>query len=110
MCKSSYCYQRTRLEYDKYKDLRKQIRIIFKESNNSYGYRRLHSAVAKSFKRVSEKVIRRIMVEENLIVNTPKTRKYNSYKGEISPEVENIINRIFMQTSLMKMAYRHYRV
>ena len=35
------------------------------------------------------------MVEENLIVNTPKTRKYNSYKGEISPEVENIINRDF---------------
>ena len=35
------------------------------------------------------------MVEENLIVNTPKTRKYNSYKGEVSPEVENIINRDF---------------
>ena len=60
-----------------------------------YGYRRLHSAVAKSFKRVSEKVIRRIMAEENLFVNTPKIRKYNSYKGEISPEVENIINRDF---------------
>ena len=95
MAKSIYCYQRTRLEYDKYKDLRKQIRIIFKESNNSYGYRRLHSAVAKSYKRVSEKVIRRIMAEENLFVNTPKTRKYNSYKGEISPEVENVINRDF---------------
>ena len=55
----------------------------------------MYLALAKSFKRVSDKVIRQIMVEENLIVNTPKTRKYNSYKGEISPEVENIINRDF---------------
>ena len=35
------------------------------------------------------------MAEENLFVNTPKIRKYNSYKGEISPDVENIINRDF---------------
>ena len=34
------------------------------------------------------------MAEENLFVYTPKTRKYNSYKGEISPEVENIINML----------------
>lgn len=80
MAKSSYCYQRTKLKYDKYKVLRSQIKTIFKESNNSYGYTRVYLALAKSVKRVSEKVIRRIMVEENLIVNTPKTRKYNSYK------------------------------
>ena len=35
------------------------------------------------------------MKDEQLIVKTAKKRKYNSYKGEISPEVENIINRDF---------------
>src|SRR5665648_240017 len=44
---------------------------------------------------VSEKVIRRIMKEEDLVVLNIKRKKYNSYKGEITPEVENIINRDF---------------
>ena len=35
------------------------------------------------------------MKEDNLQINYPKQKKYNSYKGEISPEVENIINRDF---------------
>ena len=44
---------------------------------------------------VSEKVVRRIMKEDNLIVYQKRTRKYNSYKGEISQEVKNIIERDF---------------
>jgi transposase InsO family protein len=35
------------------------------------------------------------MKEENLTVQIKKTRKYNSYKGEISPAAENLINRNF---------------
>lgn len=35
------------------------------------------------------------MNDEQLIVKTTKKRKYNSYKGEISPEVDNVINRDF---------------
>lgn len=44
---------------------------------------------------VSEKVVRRIMKEDNLIVYQKRTRRYNSYKGEISQEVKNIIERDF---------------
>ena len=44
---------------------------------------------------VSEKVVRRIMKEECLSVRSVKRKKYNSYAGEISPEVANIINRDF---------------
>ena len=43
----------------------------------------------------SEKVIRRLMKEENLAVRCVKQRKYSSYAGEISPEVANIVNRDF---------------
>lgn len=35
------------------------------------------------------------MKEENLVVPYNKRRRYSSYKGEISPEVANIINRDF---------------
>ena len=39
------------------------------------------------------------MRDEDLIVLTKKARKYNSYKGEISPEVDNIISRDFYAES-----------
>jgi transposase InsO family protein len=35
------------------------------------------------------------MKDENLVVPNIKRKKYSSYKGEISPEVENIVNRDF---------------
>ena len=35
------------------------------------------------------------MREENLIVSLKKHRKYNSYKGEITPSVPDILNRDF---------------
>lgn len=44
---------------------------------------------------LSEKFIRRFMKEENLIVRLTKTKKYNSYKGEISPSVPNVLNHDF---------------
>ena len=46
-------------------------------------------------KKVSEKVVRRIMKQENLVIRRKHRQKYNSYKGEITPSVENIIDRNF---------------
>ena len=40
-------------------------------------------------------MVRRLMREENLVVVGCKKRKYNSYKGEISPPVPNVIQRDF---------------
>jgi putative transposase len=44
---------------------------------------------------ISEKVVRRLMKQEALVVPKPKRRRYSSYLGEISPAPENIINREF---------------
>lgn len=95
MAKSSYCYQVITMENDKYADLRTLVRTAFNEASRRYGYRRIHSVIKKTGTVVSEKVIRRIMREETLIVPNIQRKKYNSYKGEISPEVENIIERNF---------------
>ncbi len=48
--------------------------------------------------RVSEKVVRRIMKQEDLMIRRKCRQKYNSYKGEITPAVENVIDRNFHAT------------
>jgi transposase InsO family protein/transposase-like protein len=96
IAKSSYCYQRRVLRGpDKYAELRLRVTDIFTGAHRCYGYRRIHAVVRRDGVSVSEKVIRKIMKEECLRVPHVKKKKYNSYMGEISPEVENIINRDF---------------
>lgn len=95
MAKSSYCYQVIAINTDKYTDLKNKVKGAFDESSSRYGYRRIHSVIRTLGTTVSEKVIRRIMKDEKLVVPNIKRKKYNSYKCEISPEVENIINREF---------------
>jgi transposase InsO family protein/transposase-like protein len=94
--KSSYYYQKAALvRPDKYAALRSRVKELFAENLRRYGYRRIHAAIKRGGLIVSEKIIRRIMAEERLVVPYGKKRKYNSYKGEISPAVENLISRDF---------------
>ena len=99
LCKSSYYYQKVALRRpDKYAALRSQVKELFAENLSCYGYRRIHAAVKRGGLVISEKIIRRIMDEECLVVPYGKKRKYDSYKGEISPAVENLISRDFHAT------------
>ena len=95
MAKSSYCYQVVAMKKDKYAELRTVVTEIFEESMKSYGYRRIHMALKNKGIIVSEKVIRQIMQDNNLVVPIKRRKKYNSYKGEISPAVPNLIERNF---------------
>jgi len=95
MAKSSYCYQESVKDYDKYSEERKKIVEIFKNNKSKYGSRRLHIEYCKNGDVLSERVIRRLMHEENLHVISVKMKKYNSYKGEISPAVPNLVKRNF---------------
>ena len=94
--KSSYFYQESAFKKpDKYTAVRKTLASIFNDNYQCYGYRRLYSEVRKQGLCLSEKVIRRLMKEEGLQVKCKRRRKYSSYKGEISPEVPNLIKRNF---------------
>lgn len=96
MSRSSFYYQKSITKrVDKYTDLRLRIREIFYDNRSCYGYRRLYMSLKKEGTTVSEKIVRRIMREESLEVISVKCKKYSSYQGEISPEVENIIARDF---------------
>ena len=93
--KSSYYYQVNTINSpDKYADLREKVKEAFEENRSCFGYRRIHGAIKNDGTVVSEKIIRRLMREEGLSVRT-KRRKYNSYKGEITPAVPNLVNRDF---------------
>ena len=103
MAKSSYCYQQAVLNGpDKYADLRVKIRTVFDESSSRYGYRRIHSSLKNEKLTVSEKVVRRLMQEEKLIVPNVKRKKYSSYQGEITPAVPNVIERFKIYLKILR--------
>lgn len=96
IAKSCYYYQKNILsQADKYAGIRSRIKEIFKENKEHYGYRRIYGLLAREGCAVSEKVVRRIMRQEDLAVNIRRRRSYSSYQGEVSPEVPNVIERNF---------------
>lgn len=94
--RSSYYYkeQKKPKPYQEEK-LAARIKELFYENKSRYGYRRIHCLLKCENIMVSEKVVRRIMKELKLIVKAKKKRKYNSYKGEITPAVPNYLERDF---------------
>ena len=96
MAKSSYCYQQKQIKKEnKIAKIKERIKILFFENHKRYGYRRIHLLLKREGIIISEKIVRSIMKEENLIVRAIRQRKYNSYFGEISPAVPNEIQRDF---------------
>jgi transposase-like protein len=94
--RSSYYYQRKAMcRADKYWSVRDHIKEVFEDNHGRYGYRRIHAFLAKEGKRLSEKVVRRLMKYDGLAVLARRKRRYSSYKGEITPAVPNILKRNF---------------
>lgn len=59
------------------------------------GCRRRHAMLRNEGLRLSEKVVRRLMLEEQLVVNRNRRRRYSSYCGEIGPAPDNLLARDF---------------
>ena len=96
LSKSSYYYQKSRQSKpDKHEKIRLKTKQIFHENYTSYGYRRIHAILKQQGIIISEKIIRRIMREEQLIAIEMRKKQYSSYQGEISPAVENVVDRHF---------------
>lgn len=96
LARSSYFYHRAQLRLgDKYVELRQTIANLFEANHRCYGYRRIHAALAKQRVCISEKIVRRLMKQEQLIVATVKRRRYSSYQGELGTAPENLVNRDF---------------
>lgn len=68
---------------------------IFEENYHCYGYLRLHAMLRVNNRIISEKVVRRLMAEDQLVVKRTRQRRYSSYCGEISPAPDNLLARDF---------------
>ncbi|MBO8426037.1 MAG: IS3 family transposase, partial [Firmicutes bacterium] len=96
LARSTYYYHAGREAGDPYGELRKEVARCFADSRGTYGYRRLKAAVeARTGRRVSEKVVRRLMKDGSLAPFRPRMRKYSSYVGEPTPAPENLLARDF---------------
>jgi putative transposase len=93
LARSSYFYHRARLRgADKYADARLVITDVFERNYRCYGYRRMRAALGRHKFSLSEKVVRRLMKQECLVVAAKRRRRYGSYLGEISPAPDNLLN------------------
>ena len=64
LARSSYFYHRAALKAgDKYATIRTMLTDIFNSNYQCYGYRRLHAMLRHEGVRLSEKVVRRLIVE-----------------------------------------------
>jgi transposase InsO family protein/transposase-like protein len=96
LARSSYFYHRARLLVaDKHAEARRVIADIFELNHRCYGYRRIRASLVRQQVFISEKVVRRLMRQEGLAAATTRRRRYGSYRGEIGPAPENLINRDF---------------
>ena len=96
LARSTYFYQRLRQTLpDKYAQVRVAIRNLFDENYRCYGYRRIDKALRRQGVRLSEKVVRRLMAEESLTVQTPRRQRFSTYAGDPTPAVPNLLNRDF---------------
>ena len=96
LSRSSYYYQENlKKREDKYIQIKEKIQTLFEENGQCYGYRRIYLALRKEGIIISEKIIRRLMSQMCLQVKIKNKKGYNSYKGEITPAVENLLKHDF---------------
>lgn len=96
IARSSYFYHRARMCLaDKYAAVRHSLAEIFEANRRCYGYRRLQTSLVRQSVIISEKVVQRLMKQEQLVVARPRRRRFGSYLRGISPAPENLFNRDF---------------
>lgn len=95
IAKSSYYIPKITGFAEKHKGDCQVMTTIFREHMERYGYRRIKAILKREGHILSEKVIRRIICENGLHVKSRSARKCCPYKGEISLEVQNKIQRKF---------------
>jgi putative transposase len=85
---------------DKYADLKATILKIFKESKETYGYRRIWLKLKRLGYNYCLDTIRRLTGVLNIKVNlySKHHSKYSSYKGRTGIVADNILKQKFNQT------------
>ena len=82
------------MENHKYEELREEIRDIFYEHKERYGYRRITLELRRKGVLANHKLVLKLMNEMGL-KGKVKRKKYNSYKGDVGKDAPNVLKRDF---------------
>ncbi|WP_290123243.1 IS3 family transposase [Amylolactobacillus amylophilus] len=86
---------------DKYTNLKEFILKAFQESDETYGYRRIHREALKAGFKISPNTILRLMGQLKLSVTlySRHTSGYSSYRGKIGTVNDNLLKQKFDETT-----------
>ncbi|WP_126426789.1 IS3 family transposase [Streptococcus dysgalactiae] len=106
LSRSTYYYQVKRLtQGDNNKELKEAIQDIYSENKGGYGYRRIHLELKNRGYKVNHKKVQRLMTELGLKARIRAKRRYNSYKGEVGKNADNLSKRQFKAAQPLKKCY-----
>ena len=84
------------LAIDEYAGLGTEAEEAFAASKGRYGYRGIRATLGTG---VSEKAVRGIMAEGDLVAHVPRRRRYGPHEGEATPAPGNLADRDFTAKS-----------
>lgn len=78
-------------------ELVNQIKLVIADSKGRYGYRRVTMTLDSKDIKVNHKRVYRLMKKYDLLCRkfTRRSRKFNSYKGEVGKIADNLLDRNF---------------
>jgi len=94
LARSVYYYHVNNKEQDRFKSIKKKIKVIFLKHKGNYGYRRIHLALRNMGISLNPKTVLKLMKELDL-QGKVRTKQHRSYKGEIGLVADNLVNRKF---------------
>ena len=93
--RSTYYYHLKQLKKeDKYKEIKKQIQLIYHENKGRYGYRRITLELHNRGYAINHKTVLKLMKILKLQCFV-RVRKYRSYRGTIGKICDNLLKRDF---------------
>ena len=106
LSRSTYYYQVKRLSSeDKDARLKEAIQTIYTEHKGRYGYRRIHLQLRNQGYEINHRKVQRLMSVLGLKARIRTKRRYNSYKGEVGQEADNLIKRHFEASQAFEKYY-----
>lgn len=94
MPRSTYYYYSKDNGKDKYKFEKAEIKALFEQNKQRYGYRRITALLRQKGIYINHKTVLKLMKSLNLQGKQRKS-KYKSYKGEVGKVAPNILKRDF---------------
>ncbi len=94
LARSTYYYHIKQNKVDKYSGIKQEIKNIFTENKQRYGYRRIMLALRRKGIAINHKTVHKLMRSMGLHGKRRKS-KYKSYKGKVGKIAPNLLNRDF---------------